>query len=137
MIAPLRKMDNRRLNDLIVQATEVIEGQPGFWHVRYGQREIWIITDETHDRMRVMTPIMEEANLTQEDFRILLLANFDRALDAKYAISQGALWSIFVHPLEDLSGDLFLNAIHQVHTLADNYGTTYTSTDLAFHSGDD
>ncbi len=29
-------------------------------------------------------------------------ANFDTALDARYAIAKGALWSTFIHPLSDL-----------------------------------
>ncbi len=62
-------------------------------------------------------------------------ANFDRALDAKYAISGGMLFSCFVHPLTSLSeGDLD-NALNQVQTLRKNTGTTYSSTELIFGGG--
>ena len=63
---------------------------------------------------------------------ILPTANFDRALDAKYAISRGYLWAVFVHPLRELSEPQLCDAVHQVATLAENYGGTYSSSDLVF-----
>ena len=94
-----------------------------------------VITDETHNRMRVMTAVIDESDLTHEDRRVVLAANFDRALDAKYAVSKGHLWSVFMHPLVELSDEQFLDAVNQVKTLADNYGTTYSSSDLVFGGG--
>ena len=62
----------------------------------------------------------------------LLCANFDRALDAKYAIHRGLLWSTFVHPLGELTAAEFESGLKQVYTLRATYGTTYTSTDMVF-----
>jgi hypothetical protein len=77
----------------------------GFWH---GQREdvaVYVVSDEEHDRMRIMSPI-GDLRVTDSGFlSILLQANFDRALDAKYALRKKELWSVFMHPLSTLVPD--------------------------------
>jgi hypothetical protein len=84
-----------------------------------------------------MTPIIEEENLDLSDMKLLLEANFDRALDAKYSLYQGLLWSSFTHPLQELTVEQLKDAIKQVATLADRYGDTYSSTDLVFGSSNE
>lgn len=93
---------------------------------------IYLVTDETNNRMRFMSPIIEQEKLTSEDLTIMMEANFDRALDAKYALFNGVLWSVFAHPLKELRKKQVLNAFFQVKALVDNYGTTYTSSDVVF-----
>ena len=132
MVALPQRMNNQRLDGLIRQLATEMEGEPGFWQFSYEDRQLMVITDESHDRMRVMTPVTAEADLSGEECKVLLEANFDRALDAKYALSQGFLWAVFVHPLSDLSDHLFYDAVEQVKTLANNFGTSYSSTDLVF-----
>lgn len=128
-------MDNRRLDQLIRRIATMTEGELGFWRIDFEGRQLLVITDESHNRMRVMTVIVEESDMTDEERRIVLTANFDRALDAKFAVSNGYLWSVFMHPLAELSEDQFVDAVKQVKTLADNYGTTYSSSDLVFGGG--
>jgi len=62
----------------------------------------------------------------------LLEANFDRALDAKYCLYEGFVCSVFTHPLKELQDHQFVDALQQVVNLANNYGTTFTSTDFVF-----
>ena len=62
-------------------------------------------------------------------------ANFDRALDAKYAIANGVLWSVFAHPLKELTKEQTIDAFNQVRNLVYNYGSSYTSTDILFGGG--
>ncbi|HKA25292.1 MAG TPA: hypothetical protein VKF80_09950, partial [Candidatus Eisenbacteria bacterium] len=72
------------------------------------------------------------------DFLALLLrANFDRALDAKFALRGEELWSLFVHPLSTLVSDDLGLFLDQVVTLVKNTGTTYASTDLVFGLDDE
>ncbi len=59
-------------------------------------------------------------------------ANFHSALDVKYAISNDIVWSIFVHPLAELSEDQVEDAINQIFFSVVTFGTTYTSTNLTF-----
>jgi hypothetical protein len=85
--------------------------------------------------MRIMTPVAEDDELSAKQVRTLLEANFDRALDARYALARGYVWSAFIHPLTALTEAEFVDGVHQVVTLAENYGTSYTSTDLVFQGG--
>ncbi len=38
-----------------------------------------------------------------------MLANFDTAMDARYAIAQGGLWRTVLHPFAALTDDEFLS----------------------------
>jgi len=59
-------------------------------------------------------------------------ANFDRTLDARYALFQGKLWSVYLHPLNSLTEEEFAAALDQVANLVETYGTTYASGQLQF-----
>ena len=99
---------------------------------------LMVVTDETANRMRIMTPIRKYDPQDEEDAKLavlLLHANFDRALDAKYAVNGGMLWSCFVHPLGSLTEADLDNALTQVRTLRRNTGTSYSSTDMIFGGG--
>ena len=127
------EMDNEQLGKLIRNtATAIDEDQPGFWKFEFGGSMVLVITDESHNRMRIMTPVFDIDAISTDTFRVLLSANFDRALDARYCIKDNVLWSAFLHPLRELDDDQFLDALNQVVTLSKNYGTTYTSSDLVF-----
>ncbi len=128
-------MDNERLDSLIRVVSGEPRGELGYWSFEVEKRELVVITDETADRMRIMTPVVEESALSAEDLRVLLTANFDRALDARYAVGRGYLWSVFLHPLTTLTDAQFLDGVGQVVRLAQNYGTSYTSSDLVFQGG--
>ena len=128
-------MDNQRLGALITKVGSKIEGKPGFWQFLYRARPLMVITDENHDRMRIMTPVTDQDQVNNAQAHELLAANFDRALDSRYATCYGILWSVFIHPLSELTETFFHDALEQVVNLAENYGTTYTSTGIVF--GDD
>lgn len=129
------RMNNLRLEKLIKQQAEVLKSQPGYWELKFGNRYIIIVTDETHNRMRIISAILEEKKMKKSELSVLLSANFDKALDAKYAIYNGYLWSVFTHPLGELEDDQFIDALKQVKTLAENYGGSYTSSELIFGGG--
>lgn len=128
-------MNNVQLELLISKIGTIIEGQPGYWQFQFNERQLVCITDETHNRMRVMTPVASEDDLDEEELKTILEANFDRAMDAKYALSNSLLWSVYTHPLSELSNDQFLDSISQVEQLANTFGTTYSSSDLKFRGG--
>ncbi len=132
------KMSKEKMEKILFRVASEVdripgsEDSPGRWKIVYMSRELFVITDESANRMRIMTPILEEENLDSDDLKVLLEANFDRALDAKYSLYQGLLWSSFTHPLEELTVEQLKDALKQVATLADRYGDTYSSTDLVF-----
>ena len=128
-------MNNSTLQTLIESVSQDIEGDPGYWSFTVASHQVVVITDEAADRMRIMTPVAEDTELSAEQARTLLEANFDGALDARYAVSRGYVWSAFIHPLSALTDAEFLDGVRQVVTLAENYGTHYTSTNLVFQGG--
>ena len=128
---------NNAAMDRFIRATsDEVEGGDGQWMLTVGDRPVMVLTDELANRMRIMTPVADADSLDQRDLIVLMEANFDKALDARYALWQGTLWSVFIHPLGELSADRFDAGLLQTVTLADNYGTTYTSTDRTFGPGD-
>jgi len=97
---------------------------------------VLIIADVQANRMRAMVPIGSAEGLTPEDMARLMQANFDAALDARYAIAQGRLWGVFIHPLRELERAQFISGLAQTVTVAKTYGTTYTSGAMVFGGGD-
>ena len=94
-----------------------------------------VMTDENANRMRIMMPIQSFDPRNEDDLKTALIAlhaNYDRALDARYAVSDGVLWSAFIHPLRSLTEEDLSGAIQQVRTLRKTTGTTYTSGALIF-----
>ena len=127
-------MDNERLGQLIRQcATTMLEDEPGYWKFEFEEQTAMVFTDETHNRMRIITPVTDVDSVSPEQWPIMMTANFDRTLDARYCVKQGTLWSAYIHPLAQLSPSQFLNGLKQVVALAKNYGTTYSSGDLFFN----
>ncbi|MFC6587126.1 hypothetical protein ACFQDZ_07775 [Sulfitobacter pacificus] len=53
---------------------------------------IIVIADAGADRMRAMVPIASAEGLEKADLLRLMQANFDAALDARYAVANGRLW---------------------------------------------
>ena len=132
MIAPAG-MNNKQLGVLIRKAaTQVHEDQLGFWKFEVEDSIAFVITDESHNRMRIMSPVIELASVPGDTLQILLEANYDRALDARYCINNEVIWSAFLHPLAELNDRQFLNALDQVVTLKNNFGSSYTSSGLVF-----
>ena len=95
-----------------------------------------IVTDVRADRMRAMVPIRAADGLEPEELKRLMQANFDSALDARYAVAQGRLWGVFIHPLSPLQKDQLLSGLVQTVNLAQSYGTSYSGGALVFGGGD-
>ncbi|QDT96697.1 type III secretion system chaperone family protein [Gimesia aquarii] len=135
MIATIKTALNAQsISELIDEVCTLVEAGEGCWKVEYGKRILFLIVDADHDRVRIMTPILKEEDLEEDDLWDVMEANFDRSLDARYAIGDGLLWSVFLHPLTDLSRNLFLDGLDQVVTLANNFGGSFCSSDVIFSS---
>lgn len=132
----LDRMNNDRLQAIIRKIDADAEGGAGFWRFKVAERELLVITDENANRMRILTGVAEINNVDQERLTRLMQANFDSALDARYAIARGILWSAFLHPLSTLNERDFVSGIAQVVNLAVTYGSTYSSGALTFGGGD-
>ncbi len=130
-----QKMDNQTLGEIIEAIGDSIEGDDGLWQFQLHGRLMVVITDENHNRMRIISPIVEVDELEESLLKNALIANFHTALDVKYAISEEILWSVFLHPLQELTHQQAEDALIQVYRAADSFGTTYSSTDLVFPGG--
>jgi len=82
--------------------------------------------------MRIISPIADANALNDELIKAALVANFHTALDVKYAVSEGVLFSVFIHPLKELSENQVRDALSQVYHANINFGTTFASTSLSF-----
>ncbi len=95
-----------------------------------------VIADPTANRMRAMVPIRSADGLSADEMMRLMQANFDTALDARYAVAQGRLWGVFIHPLSSLQKDQLLSALIQTINVARTYGQTYSGGAVTFGGGD-
>lgn len=101
-----------------------------------GEAAINIVTDPAADRMRIVIGIAREEDVGAERMKRLMQANFDSALDARYALGQGVLWATFLHPLSSLTDKDFVSGIGQTIGIVGTYGTTYSSGLFIFGGGD-
>jgi hypothetical protein len=125
-------MTTTAVSKLIESYLTELEGRHGFWRGLREEVPVYVFCDDENDRMRLMAPVGELRELDPAVLQVLLQANYDRALDAKYALRGREVWAVAVHPLATLAPDDFASFIDQVVRLVKNTGTTYASSDLVF-----
>jgi len=125
-------LDTGKLDGLIKTFIPSITGTPGRWEGIFEGVPVLIMSDDGHKRMRVLSPVARLEALDAAMLLRLLEANFSSALDARYALFRGILWSVFLHPLDSLTEAELRNALQQVVTLVKTTGATYSSTEFSF-----
>ena len=132
--------ENRMTFDRLAQIAKGLDPDAEFAGTRFfltiADIPVVVITDPVADRMRAMVPIRAVEEMTPEEVIRVLQANFDTALDARYAIAQGRLWAVFIHPLSPLEKDQFISALGQTVNIARTYGTVYSGGALSYGGGD-
>lgn len=111
-----------------------VEGASAQFMVK--DRGLILVGDENAGRMRIMTPIARAEALDSSMYPRMLQANFDAVLDARYAMANGIVWSVFIHPLPPMDEAQFANAVSQVYVAAETFGGGYTSGALVYGGGD-
>lgn len=134
IFSPVRsqEMNPEKLKGIIVQVSDTLQNNGNAFQFKYKQKLLICIYDENANRMRIISPIVKREELEEEELLNALVANFHSALDVKYALSDEIIWSVYTHPLKELSEEQVLDAIEQVFAAAVTFGTTYSSTDLVF-----
>ena len=125
-----------RIETIIERLDEDYERNGNSILFSFAERQILLVSDPAADRMRIMIPVNDAAALDPEELMRLMQANFDSALDARYAIANGTLWSTFLHRLSTLTEIDFLSGIGQTINTADSFGTSYSSGEFVFGGGD-
>lgn len=125
-------MTNAQLEAILKTVEPNVKGANGRWEMVRDGVPVMVLTDESHNRMRVIAPAAELKELNQQALMRMMEANFARALDARYAVSQGIVWAAFIHPLNSLRERDFISGLQQIITLVKTTGTTYSSSDLQF-----
>jgi len=127
-----QEMQPLKLKELIIQVSDTLQNSGNTIQFLYKERMLICIYDENANRMRIISPIVEREQLNEDQLLNALVANYHSALDVKYALSDEIIWSVFIHPLKELSEHQVLDAIDQVWNAAKTFGTTYSSTNLVF-----
>ena len=127
-----QSMTPEKLMALIQQEADTVSAQANSAQFLFNDAMLICIYDEKANRMRIISPIVEREKIGEEELLNALVANFHSALDVKYALSDEVIWSVFAHPLKELTEDQVVDAIFQVYAAAATFGTTYSSTNLIF-----
>ena len=133
---PEGPMTPARMADILKALDPDTQQQGTGFQMTLGDVPVLIITDPLADRMRAMVPIRAAEGMSAEDLQRVMQANFDTALDARYAIARGRLWATYIHPLSPLEKDQLISALGQTVNIALTYGTAYTGGALSFGGGD-
>ncbi len=129
-------MTAERLGELIRRIDEDAKASGPTWAFRVADLEVTVIYDVDADRMRIIIPIGPAEDIPKEELVRVMQANFDTALDARYAIANEMLWGIFIHPLSELSDEEFLVGLGETANVVLTYGTSYSSGLFIFGGGD-
>lgn len=121
----------------ITQALDVNASVQGnFVQLTLADVPVLIVADARADRMRAMVPIRAADGLEPEELMRLMQANFDTALDARYAVARGRLWGVFIHPLSPLEKEQLLSGLAQTVSVALTYGSSYSGGAVQYGGGD-
>ena len=120
-------MTQSRMELIFGDQVDAIMGPPGAIQSRVDGINVYMISHPPTDRMRIIAPIVMVENINPRVLKVLLRANFDKTRDARYAISDGIVYAVFLHPISLLSSDQIESALAQVLNLARTFGTTFSS----------
>ena len=133
---PEDPMTAERLAELILRVDEDATLIGASWQFKVADIDTIVVFDIAADRMRIIIPITRADELEQDELLRVMQANFDSALDARYAIGQGLLWGTFIHPLGALTDKEFLVGLGQTVNVVVSYGESYSSGMFIFSGGD-
>ncbi|MDC6366997.1 MULTISPECIES: hypothetical protein [Flavobacteriaceae] len=127
-----QEMNPTKLYEIIEQEADTVQTNGNSYQFLFNDVMLICVFDENANRMRIITPIVEREKLGEEELLNALVANFHSVLDVKYALSDEIVWSVYTHPLKELSEAQVIDAIQQVYAAAITFGGSYSSTDMVF-----
>lgn len=128
----LEEMTIEALGSILRDQANNLQGSEGQWQFTLEGQSMIVLADVSNNRMRIVAPIVPTNTLSPEQIQAMLVANFHSALDARYAVTNGTVVSVFVHSLSSLQEADLRSGLRQVANLATNFGTSYSSGGLGF-----
>lgn len=125
-------MTQKKMALIIADLVGEYQGTENNLQFVYNEVVMALISDADNNRMRIIAPVMEVSNLSDEHIRAAMVSNFHLALDARYAIGNGVLYATYIHPLKELTEQQLQSAVRQVSSLRSTFGSTYTSGELQY-----
>lgn len=126
------RMTEESLLSFVHDNSEIISEEKGYVYFKYLEIKMVLLYDCEHNRMRIIAPITVYSELAPKIKDNLMDANFHKALDARYAVSEDTLYACFIHPLSTLTQEDLASALKQVSNLKLSFGKTYSSGQLDF-----
>ena len=127
-----QQMNPDKLLEIMQRESDTLQVNGNSYQFIVDNTMLICVFDGSANRMRIISPIVEREKTGEEELLNALVANFHSALDVKYALSDEVIWSVFIHPLRELSEEQVADAIQQVYTAARTFGGSYSSTNLVF-----
>ncbi len=130
-------MTIKRMDVIIKRLDKNVKSlRKGVWNFTIEKLPVIIVTDIKNNRMRILVPVRKANELSVEQLKRIMQANFDTTLDSRYAIAKNILWATYIHSLSTLHERQFISGIGQTVNTARTFGTTYSSGALVFQGGD-
>lgn len=127
-----QEMTAEKLHKIIEQEADTLSARGNQIRFSLNGNMLICIYDESANRMRIVSPIVEREKIGETELLNALVANFHSVLDVKYALSDEIIWSVYAHPLKELTNEQVVDAIRQVRAAALTFGNSYSSTGLVF-----
>lgn len=125
-------MNQESMEKIIKSLALKSEGGKGIVEFNFSNIKMYLMSDVKYDRMRIIAPIIKYKKLSLLQVDAVLESNFHKSLDARYAVSEGVLYSAYIHPLSELSENQIKTAVQQVANLALSFGEEYSSGMLTY-----
>ena len=126
------KMTPQRIISIIGDRCEITQRDGNVVQFDLQGLDLTLVYDEHADRMRIISPICQRTECDAGTIDKAMEANFHSALDARYGVSNGVVWSAFIHPMSSLTEELLKSAIQQVAVARATFGDEFTSGLLKF-----
>ena len=120
-------MDQARVEKLFSREVDAIEGPSGALRTIEDGVEVYLLTDPASDRMQLIASVAVADQVDPRVFNILLQANHFLTGDARYSVSNGVIYAVYLHPISSLTEDELVSGLEQVIALSKNFGTTFSS----------
>ena len=120
-------MTQARMELIFAEQVDAIEGPSGMIRTVVDGVEIFLISDPANDQMQIISRIGMSDRLPRRYLNRLLEANAQATGEARYAIAEGIVYGVFLHPISTLTRARIESGFAQVLALAQNFGTTFSN----------